>query len=166
MKLKQKLIELMQQHNMTIKELANNTDISEPTLKRLRTRDNCNPTLDVLTKLAEAFDIPLSELLEDQAEMPTFKQNDEIDLPNNTDKFIYIFTKDTFGFKNGTKAIFKKHTENSLPTKYIISKDGKIMEKTDEERMLFKNEDQDIFSMENKNILAFIIKELYEVNYV
>ena len=60
--LKQNLAALMEKRKITIAELSEETGISVPTLKKLRTIDNSNPTLDSLTKLAEFFNVILDSL--------------------------------------------------------------------------------------------------------
>ena len=62
MTLRNNLICLMKERKSKIKELADLTGISEPTLKRLRTKE-CNPTLDVLIKLSRALNISVDELI-------------------------------------------------------------------------------------------------------
>lgn len=64
MTLKNNLIRLMKAKKIKIKELACLAKISEPTLKRLRSKQ-CNPTLDVLVKLSHALRVGIDELIQD-----------------------------------------------------------------------------------------------------
>lgn len=166
MSLRDRLVELMKEKKKTIKDLATETDISEPTLKKLRTKDDCNPTLDVLIKISRALDVPINQLIQESDNSPIFYQDSDIVISDTTDDFIVVFTKNTFHFKNGAKAVFRKYKPGNNITKYIVYKNGKIMEKVDEKKSLFKNENQEIFSIEVKDIKGCILKELYEVNYV
>lgn len=166
MSLRERLLDLMKEKKKTIKDLAKETEISEPTLKRLRTKDDCNPTLDVLIKISRALDVPINQLIQETINNPVFYQDSDMLMDDSIDEFIIVFTKDTFHFKNGSKAVFRKYKLGDSLTKYVVYKNGKVMEKVDEEKFLFKNEDQNIFSIELKDIKGYIIKELYEVNYV
>lgn len=164
MSLKENIVRLMKEKEITIKELAAKTDISEATLKKLRTQ-SCNPTLDVLIKLAGAFNISLTELVADKQSLPVFYQDNEIPPASYQKEFIFVFVRDTFVFKNGTKAVFRKYKSGDTVTKYIVYKSKVIMEKIKDDELLFKDEHQNLFSIEEQYISAVIIKQLYEVTY-
>lgn len=167
MTLKTNLVTHMTNSKISIKELAEKTGISEPTLKRLRTHDNANPTLDVLMRLSTALNVSISDLIKAQVSTPTFYQEEKITLDENTSEFIVIFTKNIFSFKPGGKAIFRRHSPGESITKYIINKEGNLFEKvTDSDKWLFRDNAKNNYSINESFISATIIKELYEVNYV
>lgn len=166
MNLKENLIKLMKIKGLTIRELADKTEISEPTLKRLRSRDDANPTLDVLIKISTALDVPLSTLIEEKERSLLIYQGQNFSIPPDTSEFIFVFTKDTFSFPKGTKAVFKKYYYGDPITKYILDKKGGIFEKINGEKCLFRDEEFNNYSIDKDLILAYIVKELYEVNYV
>jgi len=166
MALNENLINLMQEKKITIKELSNKTEISEATLKKLRISSNANPTLDVLIKITKALGITLNELIENKSKLITFSQGELIELSQDVTEFIYIFKKDTFTFSKGTKAIFRKYNNGDAITKYVISKQGILYERVEGQNSNFIDENFDIYSLNLSSILAFITKELYEVNYV
>lgn len=156
----------MKEKDKSIKELAKQTGISEPTLKRLRTHNSTNPTLDILMKIAKALNVSVNDLIQTQDPTPVFYQQSKIFLNNQINEFIIIFTKSTFSFKAGSKAVFKKHTEKGPITKYIINQEGKLFEKVSEEKWLFRDEEFNNYSINESFISAVIVKELYEVIYV
>jgi transcriptional regulator with XRE-family HTH domain len=167
MAIKDNLIRLMEEKKLTISELASLTDISIPSLKRLRTQ-KCNPTLDVLIKLSQALNTTIGELIKDTSSIPTFQQDETIVLPESHDEFMFIFTRDTFSFKAGTKALFKKYSGKEKLTKYILYQNRIIMSRVNdqEDELIFRDEVQNLHSVHQKDISGFIIKQLYEVTYV
>ena len=60
--LKENLTRLMKERGVTINVLSDSTGISIPKLKRLRTIENTNPTLDNLVKLSQFFTLSIDEL--------------------------------------------------------------------------------------------------------
>jgi transcriptional regulator with XRE-family HTH domain len=166
MQLKENLIKLMEKKKLTIKELSDLTAISIPSLKRLRTQD-CNPTLDILIKLSKALDISIGELIIDSSSTPVFLQDEKIVIPTSCQEFALIFNRDTFSFKSGARALFKRYTGNEKLTKYILHSSKGIMCKIndDTDNLLFKDEFQKLHSIHQKDISGFIIKQLYEVIY-
>lgn len=166
MSLKNNLVRLMREKEITIRSLAERTGISEPTLKRLRTYDAVNPTLDILMKLSSALSTSLPELIQNEIHDLIIKQGQPIILGDDTVEFVYVFTRNTFNFNKGTKAIFKKFTSKSPMTKFILNKNGDLLEKIDDNKFIFKNEECTNFAINQNDILAYIVKELYEVNYV
>lgn|GEM_PF-5134174 len=165
MSLKANLIKFMREKDITIRKLAKETGISEPTLKRLRTCDNANPTLDVLIKISTALQVPLPILIQSEPQNLVIHQGETMKI-GDASEFIYIFIKDVFNFSKGTKAIFRKFTDKSPITKFILDKKGRLLEKVDEKKSLFRNENYENFSINYNDILAYIVKELFEVNYV
>jgi DNA-binding Xre family transcriptional regulator len=166
MALKENLIALMNEKKITIRELSNRTNISEPTLKKLRTSLKVNPTLDVLIKITKALDVSLNELIESKSNFVTIVQGEKIaQHSSEISEFIYLFTKDTFNFTKGTKAIFRKYINGDVITKYVLSKDGMLYQKVENQESKFKDEKLDVYFLDANSILAYIIKELYEVNY-
>jgi transcriptional regulator with XRE-family HTH domain len=164
MALKENLVRYMKEKSLTIKELSKKTEISEPTLKRLRSKENTNPTLDVLMKISSILDIPVNNLISKEQEIPLFYQDAPLPTEELND-FILSFTRDTFSFSKGTKAQFKKYTPGNPVTKYIINKDGFVFEKVDGEKWLFRDEKHNNYSIDQALILAYIVKEIFEVNY-
>lgn len=165
MPLRNNLIHLMKSKSLTISKLATMTDISIASLKRLRSME-CNPTLDILLKLSNALDVTVADLIKENSTLATFYQDNEIMLSKGDKEFIFIFTRDTFGFKNGTKAIFKRYTGKENLTKYIIYKSKTILERIKDDEFLFKDEYQNLYCLNPQDISGFIIKQLYEVSYV
>lgn len=166
MALKANLIKLMKEKGLTINDLASKTDISIPTLKRLRTRDDVNPTLDILLKLSKAFDLEISELIQEEISIPIFYQDKTFSIAKDISEFILVFTRNTFNFLKGTRAVFKKYRAGDKITKYILNKEGNILEKINEEKMLFQDENFINYQINSDLVLAYIVKEIYEVNYV
>ncbi|MDR1323828.1 MAG: helix-turn-helix transcriptional regulator [Candidatus Margulisbacteria bacterium] len=60
--LSQKIKETRQQRNMTREKLAFENDLSKPTITRLE-RNEFDPKLSTLLKIAQGLDIKISELL-------------------------------------------------------------------------------------------------------
>ena len=166
MYLKSNLVRCMKNKKISIKDLAAKTGISEPTLKRLRTQIDANPTLDVLMRLATALSVSVNDLIQDEMQYPIFYQGDRVELAENVVEFMVFFTKKTFSFQPGSKAVFKKHAAGESITKYIVNNDGKLFEKISDEKCLFRDETNNNFSFNENAIFATILKELYEVNYV
>lgn len=166
MALKTNLVTFMKKKGLSIKELAEKTCISEPTLKRLRTHTDANPTLDVLMRLSSALDVSVNDLIQTQGTTPIFYQGDKIALDDDTTEFIIVFTRNTFSFKPGSKAIFKKHIPGGSITKYIINQEEQLFEKVSDDKWLFRDEVHNNYSINEGFISAIIMKELYEVNYV
>lgn len=166
MALKKNLISFMKEKDKSIRELAQQTGISEPTLKRLRTHNDANPTLDILMRIAKALNVSVNDLIQTQDPTPIFYLQNKIFLNNEISEFIIVFTKNIFSFKAGSKAVFKKHGEKGPITKYIINKEGRLFEKIGEEKWLFRDETFNNYSINENFISAVIIKELYEVTYV
>jgi transcriptional regulator with XRE-family HTH domain len=166
MALKDNLIKLMAEKKITIRELAEKTDISEPTLKRLRSSDDSNPTLEVLMKISTSLDITVNELIGDKQKVVTIYQDKEFHLAEDIKEFIFIFTKNTFSLLKGSKAVFKRYQTGDQITRYILNGKGVIFEKIDAQKSLFRDENLNNFSITPDSILAYIIKELYEVTYV
>lgn len=156
----------MKNQKVSIKELAIETGVSEPTLKRLRTQPNTNPTLDVLTRLALALSVSINELIQVSNERPVFYQGEPIELGEDISEFMILFTKKTFSFQGGSKAVFRKHKQGNSVTKYIINTHGELFEKISDEKWLFRDQTFSNYSVREDNIFASILKELYEVNYV
>ena len=94
MSLRENLIKKMREKSLKIKDLSQLTGISEPTLKRLRTDDSANPTLDVLMKLSTALSEPIDALIAKESEkIPIFRQGLD-EMPANVPKrFIYFVLK-------------------------------------------------------------------------
>ena len=65
MSLKDNLKRIMEEKRMSIPQLAHQTNISVATLKRLRSVDNANTTIDVLMKLSRTLSVPMEVLLKD-----------------------------------------------------------------------------------------------------
>lgn len=166
MSLKYNLLRCMKNKKMSIKELALETGISEPTLKRLRSQADANPTLDVLMRMAGALGVSINDLIQHENSYPVFYQGDPIVLVNNATEFMILFTKKIFSFQAGSKAIFKKYTPGGSVTKYIVNSEGKLFEKISDENWLFRDETNSNFLLNDNAIFAIILKELYEVNYV
>lgn len=166
MTLRDNLIHYMKIRGLTIKDLSHITAISEPTLKRLRSKSNANPTLDVLMKISSALGISIDNLIHSENEPQIYKQDEAHTIPKNLNEFILLFTRNTFNFHRGTKAVFKKHRPSDPITKYILTKDWKILEKVDQSQMLFQDEKFVQFCVMEDFIHACIVRELYEVNYV
>ena len=168
MPLKENLVNYMKNKKIQIKELSVGTGISEATLKRLRTHTDANTTLDVLIKLATSLNISVNDLIQEEKSTPTFYQNQDnaFDIESGLAEFIVVFTKNTFSFKPGSKAIFKKYLPETSITKYIVNKQGKLFERVDGNKWLFRDEKNNNYSIDENFISAIILKELYEVNYV
>lgn len=62
----QELKNILKKHNMTIKELAEVTGISLNTLYSITKRDSENVRFDIYLKIAEALQIPLEELIDEE----------------------------------------------------------------------------------------------------
>ena len=158
----------MKNKKLSIRELSILTDISEPTLKNLRTK-NTNPTLDVLRKLSSSLDVTVNELLGEET-ISIFNYSDEIDIAkiieSKHDSFMILFASEAFEFKVGTKALFKLYDSSFDVTKYIIHKNGKLLESIDADKMLFSDDRADVYSIKETDIFACIQKIIYEVNYV
>lgn len=166
MALKQNLIKCMKNKKMAIKDLATLTGISEPTLKRLRSQSDANPTLDVLTRIASALCVSVNDLIQEECQTSVFYQGDTIEFTDTLDEFMILFTKKTFSFQAGSKAVFKKHAPGKPVTKYILNADGKLFEKISDEKWLFMDELHNNYSLNENVVFASILKEIYEVNYV
>ncbi len=166
MTLKINLVSFMKNRKISIKDLSIDTGISEPTLKRLRTQPDANPTLDVLIRLSDALNVSVNELIEQKSGMPVFSYPEKINLPKGSSEFMIIFTQNCFSFKAGSKAIFRKYAANMSITKYIVNKQGKLFEKISDDQWLFRDEEHHNYSVNKNFIFAVILKELYEVSYV
>lgn len=166
MSLKDNLIKLMKRNSLKIKELSKLTGISEPTLKRLRTEDDTNPTLDVLIRLSQALDEPIDSLVSNfEVNLPVFSQNEKIKLGPKTNKFVVIITNSSFDLENGTKAVFEVYDGSQKITKFILGRDFKLYQKIDLEKSLYKDERGSMLILEKEQVFAIIVKELYEVDY-
>lgn len=166
MSLKSNLSRLMKEKGLLIQDLANITKISVPTLKRLRSSEETNPTLDVLLRIASALDISLDSLIKRDDTMPCIRQGELPDFSSDVTEFILIFTHTTFSLLQGTRAIFKRYSPEDQITRFILTRSGEVFEKLDAARGLFQNESHVNFSIDKDQIFAVIIKEIYEVNYV
>jgi len=155
----------MKKKNITIKTLSELTNISEATLKRLRTRDS-NPTIDVLIKLAKNLDVTLNELIGRMpSDVKTYYQGDSLILEECKKECIFIFKKQTFNFRPGAKAIFRIYTGKEELTKYLLDKNGSVMKKVSSDPLIIENTEHKLYEIDKKDIIAYIIKQLYEVNY-
>lgn len=167
MSLKHNLIKYMRLREKTIKELSEMTDISEATLKRLRTIDDVNPTLDVLIKLGKALEITINELVSDNESLKNYTLGIDIINPNNTqEEFVVVFQEDLYNFKAGTRAIFRRYAQDIPLTKYIIRENTDILKLLDANDLLFVDLQKNIISLQKDKITAYIVKQLYEVTYV
>jgi XRE family transcriptional regulator of biofilm formation len=54
---------LRERQGMTLRELARRAEIAHPYLSNLEREKQKNPSLDVLTRIARALDVPVSRLL-------------------------------------------------------------------------------------------------------
>lgn len=61
--LAKRLRHLRQKHNLTQEALSNRSGVSLKYLQNLESKDPYNPTLEILQKLADGFEIPLWKLL-------------------------------------------------------------------------------------------------------
>jgi transcriptional regulator with XRE-family HTH domain len=166
MALKDNLIKFMKEKKLTIRALSERTQISEPTLKRLRSKDGTNPTIDILIKIASELNVSVNQLIENNEARPVLYQGNPLILDPKINEFIYIFTEKTFNFKKSTRAIFKKYQAGNPLTKYIINKEGQIFERVEGEKWIYADKELNNYSIDNEFIFAYIIKQLYEVNYV
>ena len=172
MSLRENLINHMKSRKITIPELSSTTGISVQTLKRLRSKSESNPTLEVLQKLSEGLGISLSDLIIDNKTYADHQISTNIDSSIDIndhipDEFIVYITHEFFDLNPGTRAIFKKFTPGDKVTKYVIDRNGTILQ-------LYKNENDEIQAISKKNgmvitdqtnIYACIKKEIYEVSY-
>lgn len=166
MSLRENLIKKMREKSLKIKELSLKTGISEPTLKRLRTDDNANPTLDVLMKLSAALSEPIDALVAKVSEkMPIFRQGLDKMPINIPKKFILLVMNRTFDITAGTKAVFEKYSGKQKITKYILGTDFKLYQKLDNNTGHYLTEEQNVIVLEHDQILAIINSEIYEVDY-
>ncbi len=166
MSLKDNLIKIMKRNSLKIKELSKMTGISEPTLKRLRTEEEANPTLDVLIRLSQALDEPIDALVSNfEVNLPVFSQNEKIKLGPKTNKFVVIITDSSFDIENGTKAVFEVYDGLQKITKFILGRDFRLYLKIDVEKNLYKDERDSMVVIEKEQVFAIIVKELYEVDY-
>lgn len=157
----------MKEKSLRIRELSFITGISEPTLKRLRTDNNSNPTLDVLMKLSSALEIPIDSLVSNtKDELPIFMQDTKIHAENSPERFTMLITKKIFEFPVGTRVVFEKYSKNKLITKYIMGVDSKIYQKIDTELNQYLSDANKVVVIEKHQILAIINREIYEVDYV
>lgn len=166
MSVKKNLVKYMQNRSLTVKELAHAASISEPTLKKLRTQDDSNPTLDVIMRISNALDISVNDLIEDHSSYPTVYQ-DKLDHSKPLDnEFIFIFVRDTFNFSKGAHTLFKRYYTNNTEflTKYILDIDGNIYKRI--HGLLFQNEHEEEIFVQEDSIFAYITKELYEASNV
>jgi len=166
MSLRENLIKKMREKSLKIKDLSQLTGISEPTLKRLRTDDSANPTLDVLMKLSTALSEPIDALIAKESEkIPIFRQGLD-EMPANVPKrFIYFVLKKTFDIAAGTKAVFEQYSGKQKITKYVLGTDFKLYQKLDDNTGHYLTELQKVVVIENNQILAIINSEIYEVDY-
>ena len=166
MSLKDNLIKIMKRNSLKIKELSKMTGISEPTLKRLRTEEEANPTLDVLIRLSQALDEPIDALVSNfEVNLPVFSQNEKIKLGPKTNKFVVIITDSSFDIENGTKAVFEVYDGSQKITKFILGRDFRLYRKIDVEKNLYKDGRDSMVVIEKEQVFAIIVKELYEVDY-
>lgn len=166
MSLKENLKKKMKDKSLKVRELSSLTGISEPTLKRLRTDDNSNPTLDVLMKLSDALGTPIDSLVSSaHYTTPIFKQDLKLDTENLPEKFIVLVTRKTFDLAAGTQVLFERYVEGKLITKYIVGTDSKIYQKLDNSLNQYLSDNQKVIVIERSQILAVINKEIYEVDY-
>lgn len=166
MSLKDNLIRIMKRNSLKIKDLSREAGISEPTLKRLRTDDNSNPTLDVLMRLSIALGEPIDVLVANiSEEIPVFNQGVEIDVNNLPQKFIVLIMIKTFDIAAGTKALFEKYTGKQKITRYVLGVDAKIYQKLDNDFGHYLTEQQKVIAIEPSQILAIINSEIYKVDY-
>lgn len=61
--LKEKIQGLLSQQRRTVKELAKHIEMSDTAIRNIYSRDSCE--LSTLRKIAEFFDVPVTELLEE-----------------------------------------------------------------------------------------------------
>lgn len=166
MSLRENLIKKMREKSLKIKDLSLITGISEPTLKRLRTDDRANPTLDVLMKLSVALGEPIDALIAKISEkMPVFRQGLDKIPTNIPKKFILLIMTQTFDITAGTKALFEKYSGKQKITKYILGTDFKLYQKLDNNTGHYLSEKQTVIVLEHDQILAIINSEIYEVDY-
>ncbi len=169
MSLKNRIIRLMSEQNLTVKQLSDVTGISEPTLKRLRSLNDSNPTLDVLVRLSKGLKTSVSDLIQEQSVVDTYYQDDTSILNTNQKEFTLTFTKHVFGFRKGARAIFRKYELSNTITKYIIrTEDCAVLETLDKDKLYFKTSYGDLIFVDSSDIFAVILKEIYEheVSYV
>lgn len=166
MSLKDNLKRIMEEKRMSIPQLAHQTNISVATLKRLRSVDNANTTIDVLMKLSRTLSVPMEVLLKDNKQV-NVRQDTLTEIPDTAEEFIVSFTKPILSLRVGTKALFKRYSKGDQLTKYIVHKSGKILERvyTKEDDLLFRDDEGNVISVEQESIVGYIAKELYEVEY-
>jgi len=162
MSIKENLVQLMSNNNVTVKELSLITDISEPTIKRLRTRDDSNPTLEVLQKLSKALNSDLDTLTRDNP-LHIFFQGEKINFSMHP-RFIYKILDDIFEFKAGNQLEFKEYEPGVRITKYIISDLYLLLQTIDANTLKFRDQNGVIAEFKPTNIKATITK-LVEIKY-
>ena len=162
MSLKKNLVSLMKKNNLTVNDLASITDISIPTIKRLRTRDDCNPTLDVLQKISTALNTNIDQLTK-ESKLPIFFQGEKIEL-DNTELFLFCIVENIFDFRPGNKLEFRIYRKNQNLTKYILCVENTLLETLSTDPKKFKAQNGSIVSLEDNQIKACITKQI-EVHY-
>lgn len=151
----------MQIKGLTIKELERLSDVSEPTIKRLRTQPvSPNTSIDVINNLANALNISLMDFIN----APPSDMAVENEKEQNDDGFIYKFKEKVFEFPAGSKAFFKNYDPSSTKlTKYFFDKDYKLyMLVSKNEKIVAKNTSGELTSLATSEILAVISKRYYE----
>lgn len=69
LKVKNKLLEILHERNMSIYQLAIMSDISEACIRNWYSKRNYSPSLDSLQKIAEALNISIVQLFIDKDDM-------------------------------------------------------------------------------------------------
>ncbi len=84
----EKIRALRQRQGWTLKDLADQTDLSVPYLSDIERRREINPTLETLTTIAGALECPVAELIGDTEGSPGAFPHSEPPLPVSLQRFI------------------------------------------------------------------------------
>lgn len=176
----------MKERGITINELSEHTGISIPTLKRLRTVDDANPTLDNLIKLANFFNLSLDDLTKNNSSedngynVPLLKyeqiknylegnQNKAktitVDTALKNVDFCFYIEKPMFSFSEGCVFYCSKQFKIK-DGDFFISTDGTLNRLISNNAvMIALSIDQNSDIIELAKIYAKIIKIKYERHY-
>ncbi len=183
--LKQNLAALMEKRKITIAELSEETGISVPTLKKLRTIENSNPTLDSLTKLAEFFNVSLDSLTrqvheeEGRYSVPLIKYDrvkdylngdikeikTRINVEKNTNNVTFCVISDVNLFSFNAGCVFFCSSSKVKKGDYFIGANGALYKLISDEKIYAAVDLNSNSSVVDESFIrAKIVKVKYEVD--
>lgn len=152
----------MKDKALTIKDLEELSGVSEPTIKRLRTRPvSPNTSIDVLHSLASALGITIMDLTAPPCDS-TYEEEAQ-GKNNEEDTFVYRFKKPLFDFEIDDRALFKKYAYGTSITKFFFDNKFELYQliSQNENSVVAKNQHNEICSLSYTDIMATISKKYF-----